>query len=861
MSSTRLTVDPDPGTDLSLRILWAKSNISTRISETDISLGFLFLAHHHPQSLQMLDLLNDDSSLASPTKTQEEDTFTSDSLVTASSHLPANGDADAWEEVQPVKEVTTKPGKETLFLGFIAKKDLTKADLAVLREAAARTRIASTPPITLFEATSILLLPISHLQTITLDPILTLTPSGDSACLVRLTLLQDLPELWFERDEVGHDLDITEAITELRRWFQSIHKCLILPTSSLDATSPSSSTIVAPPLSAVSTRPPASPVPPTPTSDPQPIVYTIVPSGSSLSIASLSLEAVQGQPLTTATQKGEWPMALPISQSSLIYKFGAFGIGVAAAVVGPAISNKVEDITRHARGMPLNGFRETSRRTPLARPILPYIPQQIRGFIMTSQEAETLLNDYDSAGHYLAQWAGGFLGKKKTTSVVEVKEVDRTRDFEVLAVSRLLGEVIIELRNLLRAEEWIMMYDGEGKLSKSAEEVKLMIFFGGLEDDVRSTAWKYLLNVYPWDSTERIPVSTLRPRCNGKRFWRTRRRRRRSGRKVLEGFLDEEGEALAGDEKEDGDVVSKIKERRYRVEKDVVRTDRTVPFFAGTSGDDRPIHIPGPLSSGELAPTTPPAAFSRNLEMLKDVLITYTVYNFELGYVQGMNDLLAPVLAVMREGGRVLVFCGGDGDDDQSGMRRQLQLLELLIKFVDPPLYAHLERIDSINLFCCFRWLLVLFKREFEFDDIMRLWEVLWACPFTKQFHLFVALAILNRYRGEIMGECKAFDECLKFTNDLSGNLDLEDILGRAEVLFEVFRQMITIAAWERLGVNIELGLSRPDGALPTRSLSPVPTTRGRSASGSSVRSGGGSPARSPDGERDEVDVEGLWDC
>jgi len=34
------------------------------------------------------------------------------------------------------------------------------------------------------------------------------------------------------------------------------------------------------------------------------------------------------------------------------------------------------------------------------------------------------------------------------------------------------------------------------------------------------------------------------------------------------------------------------------------------------------------------------------------------------------------------------------------------------------------ESKDCLNLFFCFRWLLVLFKREFSFETIQRLWEV-----------------------------------------------------------------------------------------------------------------------------------------
>jgi hypothetical protein len=37
---------------------------------------------------------------------------------------------------------------------------------------------------------------------------------------------------------------------------------------------------------------------------------------------------------------------------------------------------------------------------------------------------------------------------------------------------------------------------------------------------------------------------------------------------------------------------------------------------------------------------------------------------------------------------------------------------------------TRLDRTDSLNLFFCFRWILIAFKREFKFDQVIRLWEV-----------------------------------------------------------------------------------------------------------------------------------------
>lgn len=63
-------------------------------------------------------------------------------------------------------------------------------------------------------------------------------------------------------------------------------------------------------------------------------------------------------------------------------------------------------------------------------------------------------------------------------------------------------------------------------------------------------------------------------------------------------------------------------------------------------------------------------------------------------------------------------------DMDQAGMKKQLSQLHTLLAAIEPELSVYLDQHDSGNMFFCFRWLLVLFKREFSHDDILPLWEV-----------------------------------------------------------------------------------------------------------------------------------------
>lgn len=71
------------------------------------------------------------------------------------------------------------------------------------------------------------------------------------------------------------------------------------------------------------------------------------------------------------------------------------------------------------------------------------------------------------------------------------------------------------------------------------------------------------------------------------------------------------------------------------IDKDVHRTDRTVDIYV-----DESMPNPDPLMH---------VGTNEHLEILKSILCTYNVYNTELGYVQGMSDLLSPLYAIISE--------------------------------------------------------------------------------------------------------------------------------------------------------------------------------------------------------------------
>ncbi|CAG8777293.1 4589_t:CDS:2, partial [Cetraspora pellucida] len=167
----------------------------------------------------------------------------------------------------------------------------------------------------------------------------------------------------------------------------------------------------------------------------------------------------------------------------------------------------------------------------------------------------------------------------------------------------------------LNAERWFSFFDTEGRLKVELSEVREAVFRGGIENDIRIEVWKFFLGVYPWDSS-RVERENLLD-AKAQEYWKLKRE------------WWESPEVLNSDD---------FKEQKLRIEKDVIRTDRTMEFFAV---EDMP--HPDPLISASSKTT------NKKLEAMKDILMTYHFYNKDLGYVQGMSDLLAPVFIVMEE--------------------------------------------------------------------------------------------------------------------------------------------------------------------------------------------------------------------
>ncbi|BDA49286.1 TBC1 domain family member 15 [Coccomyxa sp. Obi] len=292
-------------------------------------------------------------------------------------------------------------------------------------------------------------------------------------------------------------------------------------------------------------------------------------------------------------------------------------------------------------------------------------------------------------------------------------------------------------------EEFCSFLGPDGRIANE-KAMRARVFYSGCEPEVRREVWKFLLGLYPADSTALERAAILKEK---KRRYAT---------------IKSQWTSIGP---EQAAKWSKWRERRSRVEKDVRRTDRSQPFYRSERG--------------------------RNVRMLRAILLSYCIYNYDLGYVQGMSDMVAPILYVMHDEAEAF-WCfaclmeklEANFHTDCRGMQSQLVALSNLMSILDPQLTSFLESKEATNYYFCYRWLLILFKREFStYEEVLRLWEALWSRHVSPHFHIFMCAGVLGLHRRAIMDADLDFDGILRYCIQLSGKLDLHQVLRCAEKL------------------------------------------------------------------------------
>uniref|UniRef100_A0A674CS74 Small G protein signaling modulator 1-like n=1 Tax=Salmo trutta TaxID=8032 RepID=A0A674CS74_SALTR len=201
----------------------------------------------------------------------------------------------------------------------------------------------------------------------------------------------------------------------------------------------------------------------------------------------------------------------------------------------------------------------------------------------------------------------------------------------------------------------------------------------------------------------------------------------------------------------------------HRIEKDVQRCDRNYWYFT-------------------------PA----NLEKLRNIMCSYIWQHLEIGYVQGMCDLLAPLLVILDDEAMAfscfteLMKRMNQNFPHGGGMDTQFANMRSLIQILDSELFELMHQNgDYTHFYFCYRWFLLDLKRELVYDDVFAVWETIWAAKYASSGHfvLFIALALVEVYRDIILENNMDFTDIIKFFNEMAEHHNSKQILTLAREL------------------------------------------------------------------------------
>ncbi|XP_041778422.1 uncharacterized protein LOC121597029 [Anopheles merus] len=242
------------------------------------------------------------------------------------------------------------------------------------------------------------------------------------------------------------------------------------------------------------------------------------------------------------------------------------------------------------------------------------------------------------------------------------------------------------IRPPLSDAEFRKLQDSVGQIL-APEQLRKVIYLGGIDPSLRRVVWKHILNVYPDGMTGRERMEYMKRKSAEyyrlRDVWRSTMQR--------------------------GNIIGELAYVTSMVRKDVLRTDRLHPFYAGS--DD-----------------------NQNIAALFNVLTTYALNHPAVSYCQGMSDIASPLLVTMGDEAQAYIcFCAimerlsCNFMLDGIAMTLKFAHLSEALQYYDPDFFAYLKHHQADDLLFCYRWLLLEMKREFAFDDALRMLEVLWS--------------------------------------------------------------------------------------------------------------------------------------
>ena len=162
-------------------------------------------------------------------------------------------------------------------------------------------------------------------------------------------------------------------------------------------------------------------------------------------------------------------------------------------------------------------------------------------------------------------------------------------------------------------------------------------------------------------------------------------------------------------------------------------------------------------------------------DVIARILFIYSKFFPDISYVQGMNEIIAPIYYVFSfdktygveasvENIEADVFWtfnslmeqiknnfNSEKNQDDTGIGGKVQKFKKMLQIMDLQLYQHFEAFNVEYYTFAYRWFILFFSQEFLMIDILRLWDYLFSSD-DKYFNCyFVSLAVLELKRDDLL--------------------------------------------------------------------------------------------------------------
>ena len=163
------------------------------------------------------------------------------------------------------------------------------------------------------------------------------------------------------------------------------------------------------------------------------------------------------------------------------------------------------------------------------------------------------------------------------------------------------------------------------------------------------------------------------------------------------------------------------------IDKDLKRTRNEMDFFQNVSKNNKT----------EL-----------NIDVLRRILFIYAKRHPDVSYVQGLNEILAPIYYCFAKDENPYFSMGAEADsffcfenllkdikniyikaldNTEEGIDTVLFNLSKLLKYMDNEIFAKLEELKIDYHFFAFQWTTLMFTQQFTMPDVLRLWDIILA--------------------------------------------------------------------------------------------------------------------------------------